>query len=227
MAQYQLVDQLYLAPTAAGAFYAVSSPEDEPIRRLLLALLSHHASPLVDLINLGRWLRVDDEQRALQLLHRAQTLALIQGDRKPSQLSDSGVGRELQDLLPRLSSLGKGLLVDWNGLSLMRCGLNDETAEALSALSADLVSVQLRHYARLKETLHLPIQGWAAVDAYGASRIGAWPLFVGPERLMLVLLGEPRLNQQAFVTLVWVLISRYGLQTETEPRSEDSADVAT
>jgi hypothetical protein len=117
--------------------------------------------------------------------------------------------------------------VDWNGLSLMRCGLNDETAEALSALSADLVSVQLRHYARLKETLHLPIQGWAAVDAYGASRIGAWPLFVGPERLMLVLLGEPRLNQQAFVTLVWVLISRYGLQTETEPRSEDSADVTT
>lgn len=210
MARYQLVDEFYLTPTAAGAFYAVSGLDDEPIRRLLLALLSHHASPLADLANLCRWLGLQDEQRVLQSVHRAQTLALVEGDRKPRELSAFGVGRELQDLLPGLSSSGKGLLVDWNGLSLARCGLSDETAEALSALSADLVSVQLRHYARLKQTLRLPIQGWAAVDAYGASRIGAWPLFVGEQRFMLVLLGEPRLNQQKFVTLVWVLINRYG-----------------
>ena len=95
-------------------------------------------------------------------------------------------------------------------MSLARCGLDDEAAEAPSALSADLVSVQLRHQARLAKSLRLPVQGWAAVDAYGASRIGAWPLFVGDERFMLVLLGEPRLNRQEFVTLVWMLISRCG-----------------
>jgi hypothetical protein len=210
MAEYRLVDQLYLLPTAAGAFYAVADRDDEPIRRLLIALLRHRTSPLADVSRLCQWLEMTDRQGALKVLHQAQTLSLVQGERRPRQVMDFGIGRELRDLLPALSSLGKALLVDWNGLSLARCGLDDEAAEALSALSADLVSVQLRHYARLAKSLRLPVQGWAAVDAYGASRIGAWPLFVGDERFMLVLLGEPRLNRQEFVTLVWMLISRYG-----------------
>jgi len=226
MAKYELVDQLYLTPTAAGAFYAVSGSQDEPLRRLLLALLSHRTSPLADIPSLCGWLDIDDEQACLQILHRAQTLVLLEGNQHPRQLTDFGVGRELRDLLPGLSSLGKGILVDWNGLSLAHSGLDEETAETLSALSADLVSVQVRHYSRLRETLRLPIQGWAAVDAYGASRIGAWPLFIGEQRLMLVLLGEPRLNQQEFVTLVWVLINRYGQQIQADSGTGDTPVVA-
>ena len=120
------------------------------------------------------------------------------------------MGQELHQLLPKLSSTGKGLVVDWNGLSLASSGLDDDTAATLSALSADLISVQERHAGRLSDSLGLATHGWAAVDAYGSSRIGAWPLYVGPERLMLVLLGEPRLNRPEFVALIWVLINAYG-----------------
>lgn len=210
MADYQLVEEFYLLPTAAGAFHAVSGPEDEPVRRLLLTLLREQTSVKVDSKSLADWFGNDNEQHALEQLHRAQTLSLIQGHREPQQAPALGVGQELQDLLPHLSSVGKAMLVDWNGLALSSCGINDETADMLSALSADLIAVQNRHAERLEKNLGLGTQGWAAVDAYGSSRIGAWPLFIGEQRFMLVLMGEPRLNQAEFITLVWVLINRYG-----------------
>jgi hypothetical protein len=209
MSEYELVEEYYLLPTTAGAFYAVSGREDEPIRRLLLVLLKQEKSLQINAVNLCRWLKIDDEQQALAILHRAQTLSLVQGFKEPQQISDSGVGQQLKAILPYLSSIGKALLVDWNGLSLVHCGLDDETADMLSALSADLIAVQTRHAKRLSENLGLGTQGWAAVDAYGSSRIGAWPLFIGDEQFMLVLLGEPRLNQPEFISLVWVLINRY------------------
>lgn len=209
MSEYQLVEELYVLPTAAGAFYAVSGRDDEPLRRLMLVLLKQEKSLQINAENLCQWLEISDEQEALSILYRAQTLSLVQGFKEPQQISESGVGQQLKNILPYLSSIGKGLLVDWNGLSLVHCGLDDATAEMLSALSADLISVQTRHAERLAENLGLGLQGWAAVDAYGSSRIGAWPLYIGNEHFMLVLLGEPRLNQAEFVTLVWTLINRY------------------
>jgi hypothetical protein len=210
MADYQLVEEFYLLPTAAGAFHAISSAEDEPVRKLLLTLLHEQTSVKVDSESLTHWFGTDNEQYALEQLHRAQTLSLIQGYHEPQQAPSLGVGQELQDLLPPLSSVGKALLVDWNGLSLSRSGIDDETATMLGALSADLIAVQNRHAERLEQRLGLGTQGWAAVDAYGSSRIGAWPLFVGTQRFMLVLMGEPRLNRDEFIALVWVLINRYG-----------------
>ncbi|MCU7891095.1 MAG: hypothetical protein KZQ78_05570 [Candidatus Thiodiazotropha sp. (ex Ustalcina ferruginea)] len=70
--------------------------------------------------------------------------------------------------------------------------------------TADLISVQTRHAERLG------VQGWAAIDAYGSSRIGLWPRLVSDEHFMLVLLGEPGLNQPEFIALIWVLINGYG-----------------
>jgi hypothetical protein len=210
MADYELVDEFYLLPTAAGAFYAVSHPKDGPLRRLLLTLLQKQTSIKVDSKSLADWFGKDNQQYGLEQLHRAQTLSLIQGYREPQEVPNLGVGQELQDILPQLSSVGKAMLADWNGLSLSRCGISDETANILSALSADLIAVQNRHAERLETNLGLGTQGWAAVDAYGSSRIGAWPLFIGEQRFMLVLMGEPQLNKMEFIALVWVLINRYG-----------------
>ncbi len=210
MANYQLVEEFYLLPTAAGAFHAVSSPDDEPLRKLLLSLLREETSAKVDGDSLAKWFGDDNQQYALEQLHQAQTLSLIQGYREPQKMPSLGVGQELHDLLPHLSSVGKVMLADWNGLSLSRCGINTETADILSALCADLIAVQNRHAERLEANLGLGTQGWAAVDAYGSSRIGAWPLYIGEQRFMLIIMGEPRLNQAEFITLLWVLINRYG-----------------
>jgi hypothetical protein len=209
-ADFELAPGLYLQPTVAGAYHALSRREATPLRRLILALARHRSSPQADEASVARWLGTTDLQSALATLHRAQTLGLVQGYGEPRELPGLGVGQELNQLLPHLSSVGKALIIDWNGLSLASCGLQPDAADALAALSADLIAVQERHAARLGQQLGLATHGWAAVNAYGSSRIGAWPLYVGDERLMLVLLGEPRLNQPEFLALAWVLINRYG-----------------
>ena len=199
-----------MLPTAAGAYYALSRCEDSALRRLILALLRHDASPLATNESVAAWLGLSDVAASLAHLERAQALGLIQGFREVSKLPGVGVGDELHQLLPPLSSVGRALLVDWNGLALASCGLDVDAADALAALSADLIAVQLRHAARLAQHFGLDRHAWAAVDAFGSSRIGAWPLYVGAERLVLVLLGEPCLNQSEFLTLAWLLINRYG-----------------
>ncbi|HHJ19475.1 MAG TPA: roadblock/LC7 domain-containing protein [Gammaproteobacteria bacterium] len=209
MQNYQLTDNYYLLPTAAGAFYAVSSQEPDTMRQLMLSLLKQKTTPLVDLGQLAHAIGVKTEQTVLELLHRAQTLSWIQGFKTPKHLPESGMSQIMPKLLAPLSSVQKSLLVDWNGFPIAEYGLDDETATALSALSVDIASVEARHAERLRQTLGVSTQGWAAVDAYGSSRIGAWPLFVGEQRFLLVLQGEPKLNQPEFITLIWLLTERY------------------
>ena len=209
-AEYQLAEDLYILPTPAGAYFAVSSPHKTRVRRLLRALLKYRSSPHVDTEFICKCLETDNEQEALEVLHRAQSLAWIEGYTEPRDVPGLGVGQGLNELVPRLSSVGKGLIIDWNGLSLARCGIDEATADTLAALGADLVGVQERHAERMAEQFGQATHGWAAVDAYGSSRIGAWPLYIGDERVLLVLLGEPRLNDPAFLALVWLLIESYG-----------------
>ena len=208
--KYELAGDLYILPTPAGAYFAVSSPEDSRIRRLLLALLRHRSSPHITPEYLCQVLATDDEQEALEVLHRAQSLAWVEGYEEARDLPALGVGKDIHQLVPRFSSVGKGLIIDWNGLSLSRCGINEATADTLAALAADLIGVQERHAERMAKHLGQASHGWAAVDAYGSSRIGAWPLYIGDKRILLVLLGEPRLNDPSFLALVWLLIENYG-----------------
>ena len=101
-------------------------------------------------------------------------------------------------------------MIDWNGLPISSSGLDDDSVSVLSALSADMISVERRHADRLQNAFGLSNQGWAAVDTFGSSRLGAWPLYVGEHRFMLVVLGEPQFRRDEFVELVWTLISRHG-----------------
>ena len=77
--EFELAGDLYILPTPAGAYFAVSSAEDSRVRRLLLALLRYRSSPHVDTEFLCRCLDTTDAQEALEVLHRAQSLAWIEG----------------------------------------------------------------------------------------------------------------------------------------------------
>ena len=209
MDNYQLVDNFYLQPTATGIFHAVSEDEKDRQRSFLLQLLQGTETPRVDLENLCKWYEAEDEQEALDLLYEAQNFAWVQGFASPRELPSQGTGKALPKLLENLSSVHKALLVDNNGFALARCGLDTETGDTLAALTADIAAVQARHSKRLAKALGIATQGWGAIDAFGSSRIGLWPLFVGRQRLTLVLLGEPRLHHDDFVTLVWLLANRY------------------
>lgn len=210
MSSFKLDESLYIQPTPRGSFYAVTEKNDEALRRFLIELLKEDPVPQLSESALSRLCVGETQEAGKALLFQAQTLSLVQGVETPDDLSGMGIGKALPDLLEELSSVDKALLVDEMGFSLARAGINADEAETLSALSADLSALQKRHASRLAGNLSLFSQGWGAVDAFGSSKVAMWPLFIGDAQFSLVVIGEPRLNNPAFTSLVWRLMSRYG-----------------
>ncbi len=210
MTEYQLADNLYIAATPAGAYYAVSGPEDDPSRQLLRALLRLEATPPLSLNGLQEWTGSDDGNESLELLYHAQTLGWLEGVDQQRTAPTGALEDIVPDLLPALSGSGKALLADDQGFYVSSQGFAHETAEELSALSADIASLHDRHRGLLRNNLGLGTGAWALIDAAGNSQVGFWPLFVGDQRFVLAVGGMPHLNQSALTSLVWVLSTRYG-----------------
>lgn len=218
----ELREGRYLAATPAGAYLATQQAADEPARRLLLALLSADGTPPLSDAALAAWsgLPADD---ALELLARMQKMALVEAFASPRTPLPGSLELLLPVLLAQLSSSGRALLADGQGFYLATAGFPHESAEELSALSADLASLHERHGRLLRNNLSMMSSNWALVDAAGNSRIGFWPLFVGKQRFALVLAGLPRLNQPAFVELVGALARRYATVSEAIPVGRKAA----
>jgi len=211
MAEYQITENCYLLPTPAGAFYATADHSDEPARRLLLALISAEQSPLLSVPQLCKWTGIKNQEDVLELLYRVQKLGWIQGDDQPRQAPAGTLERTLPEMLAGFCSSGKALLADNMGFYLACHGFSHETAEELSALSADLSSLYKRHQGLLKNNLGQNSAAWAIVDAAGNGQLGFWPLHIGRQRFVLVLSGVPQLNQFNFVEMIWALSKRYNI----------------
>ncbi len=222
MQDYQLHQDTYLAPTPGGAFYCSASPQEDPARRLLQALFSMPASPRADSSQLEHWTGKQEED-AIQLLYLMQQETLIQGLEQPRICPEGPLEEVLPFLLPALSGEGKALLADDQGFYVASSGFPHESAEELAALSASLGLLHERHRRLLNNNLGYQASAWTLGDAAGNSQVGFWPLFIGDQRFSLVIGGLPRLNQNAFTQLVWVLGSRYGdrASAHNEPDQRD------
>jgi len=206
---YQLSDNVNVLPTPAGAYFCVSDDSDVPARRVLQALLKQPTSISLSADQLKIWSGLDDDE-ALALLYRMQTLGWLQGAEHQQTAPSGSFEDVLPEILSGLSDSGKVLLADEQGFYLSSQGFPHETAEELSALSADLFSLYGRHQGLLKNNLGLETSAWAVVDAAGNGQVGFWPLWVGKHRFVLVIKGVPLLNQVALMKLIWVLSIRYG-----------------
>ncbi len=209
MTRYQLQENIYVLPSPAGAYYAVTRPEEEAPRRLLRSLLKSKNSPLLSVEGVRHWSGIEDDDSAMELLSHIQALGWIEGSDAPLSPPEGRLEDILPDLLAPLSGNGKVLLADEQGFYLSAQGFPHETAEELSALSADLATLHERHAGLLKNNLGLRSNAWAVVDAAGNSEVGFWPMYVGTQRFVLVVGGMPRLNQPAFTRLIWALSIRY------------------
>jgi len=206
---YSLVEDLFIQPTPAGCYYALSTPAKTPERQLLRTILQRDPLPALTGDDLQRWSTLDDPEQALALLHRLQSLHWVQGFREARSCPQ----QPLESLLPRLlhsfSSQNKALLADHQGFYLASSGFPHEVAEELSALSADLANLHERRVGVLQNNLGLNSSAFAIVDSAGNSRLGFWPLYIGALRFVLVVSGMPQLNHPDFVTLTWLLSRRY------------------
>ncbi|BCX89456.1 hypothetical protein MIN45_P1829 [Methylomarinovum tepidoasis] len=192
----------YALPTPAGAYYAVSTAESDPPRRLLRLLLSQTESPRLSPEKLPQG--CDRE-----CFERIQRMGWLQWLAEPLTVMEQPLETILPELLAPLSDGGKVLLADAQGFYIGSNGFPHETAEELAALSADFLGLQQRYRGVLQGNLHLNAEAWGIVDAGGHTRLGVWPLHIGKHIFALVMTGIPHFNHPDFVQLVWTLMTRY------------------
>lgn len=206
---FSLQQDAYVLPTPAGVFYAASNPQKDTARSLIFKLLSKETSQKITENTLTDITNTQSEQDSLELLYRLQSLNWIQRESSSRNAPEGTLVDMLPKLLPALSHSNKALLSDPQGFYLATHGFSHETAEELSALSADLAALHDRHQGLLRNNLGLNSSAWAIVDSSANGHIGFWPLYIGSHRFVLVLAGMPQLNHPSFINLIWALNKRY------------------
>ncbi len=211
---------LFLEPTPAGAYFATSAKNEEPARGLLLGILNERSLPILDSTRISLWSGLQQKE-SVELVHRLQELGWLSGQERTLTAPEGPLEKVLPGMLRQVSAEGKALLADDQGFYLSTSGIAHETAEALSAVSADLGSTYERHQRLLVNNMGVRDQAWTLSDAAGNSKLGFWPLHIGPQRFVLVIQGRPTFNQPAFRDLVWVLAIRYSKQLQIKDHKND------
>ena len=224
MNKYELIDEKHVLPTPAGIYYATSSNQSEVTRKLLLAMVSQSESQRLTMENLCGQIKMDEDS-ALETLHRMQRLGWLETHEQAQQAPSGSIEDIFPPLLRALSSTGKTLLADQQGFNLASNGFTHEAAEELSALSADIASLRLRHGNLLFKNLSIKTHAFGLVDAAGNSQLGFWPLYIGDSYFTLAMSGVPRFNQSDFTNLVWALTHRYATSV-FEPSSLNNDSTA-
>lgn len=198
---------LLLWPTPAGAYYAVQSTKKDAASRYILQLLAQQQTPVLDDTQLT--LLDDDKELALNKLYHLQNMGYLQAIEAPVVYDKQPLQEILPAMLSKICSNGKAVLADEQGLYLSQVGFAHESAEELSALSANLHAVQERHQKLLQNNLGINSSAWGLIDPVGNSQLGFWPLFFAVDKFTLILSGMPRFNHPSFVSIVARLAMRY------------------
>ena len=206
----QLNSVLYANVSPAGAYYVVSNKEQNTSRAFLSSVLIHGVQEPLTTDNLLAWSECQDTETALSLLYRLQRLEFIYGTEKPRQVDTSNLEQRLPGILKQLSGTGRALLADENGLYYAGVGFDHESAEEISALAGDVVTLSERHSSLLKNNLDLNPNAWSVCDPTGQSELAFFSLFFNENNFMLVTGGKPQLQNSSFVDLVEILYHRYG-----------------
>ncbi len=212
MGALKLAKDVFLLPTPSGAYYAVSTEKMDKTRRFLNNLFIQPVTPKLTVEQMIALSGGEDEDKALELLRHCQKLGWVQGIDKALSAPKNSLEDILPDLLKNISETGKVLLADDQGFYLACSGFTHETAEELSALSAELGIVHKRRSGLLFNNLGLGSQAWSIVDAFGNSQIGFWPIFIGKHRFVIAISGIPHFNQKQFIDLIWALSMSYAIK---------------
>lgn len=140
-ATLSLQSNLYPRITPAGAYYAVSSQAPSASRTLLYGLLRASTTETVSTEKLLAWADTNDINTALNLLYRLQRLEFLYGDEQPAGEEFNMTDEQLPELLEQLSSVGKALLADGNGLYFANAGFHHEAAEEVGVMASEVAAL--------------------------------------------------------------------------------------
>jgi hypothetical protein len=206
MSEYQLTQDVHIIPTPLGAYCAASTPEPDAARALILGMMANETTQKVSLETVRKYVGKNDP---LQLLYWMEKSKWIVGRVESDTLSARHIESDLPFLLSQLSSEGTALLADHEGFFLVNAGFARELAEELAIFAAEISRIQGKYSALIRNKLRLGSLAMAVTDSGGNSELGCWPLYIGKHHFMLVISGIPRLDQPAYLHLVWALCRKY------------------
>ncbi|MBV1928216.1 MAG: hypothetical protein KUG81_01725 [Gammaproteobacteria bacterium] len=202
----------HLHITSAGAYQCITSDGTDPASKILKSILGHRVCPPVSAELIEEWDGLD-MTAANEIIARMESIHWLESTDTAKTVDEGKLEDILPTILQPLSASSKVLLADGLGFYISAVGIPHETAEELSALSADLSILSDRHKALLQGNLNFNSSNWALVDAGGFGQISFWPLRIGKEMFYLVIIGMPELERAEFAQLVWVLHTRYASST--------------
>jgi len=198
----------YLQVTPSGAYYATVNSQSDDARALLLQLMSSDA-PIAYSSEIFAELADLDKDMADALFQKLIARRFLVLSDNPAEPVSGSLETILSKVLPVLSTTGKVVLGDDQGFCLGSSGFDQDHADSLAALAADLISMHHRHHQLLNRDLELMGQSWGLLDPVGNSLLGTWIIHVGSQMFALVIHEQPNLNQHQFVELLSALASRY------------------
>lgn len=204
----------YLHITPAGAYQCTSTDGTDPASTILARLLGYRTCPPISAELINDWIATD-MPAADKIIARMESIHWLKCVNTPQSVDEGKLEDILPAILKPLSSDSKVLLADGQGFYISAVGIPHETAEELSALSADLSLLSDRHQGLLQGNLNFGSNNWALVDAGGFSQLSFWPLRIDKEVFYLAIIGMPQLERSEFAQLVWILHTRYASSTNS------------
>ena len=204
----------YLHISPAGAYHCTTNDSDDPANKILSHVLGYRTCPPISADLIESWTGLDMHS-ANNIIARMESIHWLESIDAPRTVDDGKLEDILPAILQPLSADSKALLADGQGFYISAVGIPHETAEELSALSADLSLLSDRHQGLLQGNLNFNSSNWALVDAGGFGQISFWPLRIGQELFYLVIIGMPKLELAEFSQLIWILHTRYASSTNS------------
>lgn len=182
--------------------YAVQSPEQNPARRLMIAMMYHAARFAFTPQQLAEISHVGDAGLALRLLSRLQQQQFLLA--KAEQNSDEFAvsDQRLQAHLGCINRSGKAILADAHGFCLVSAGFDSDKVDSLAGLCAKF---------NLTGTLTND-----AINVLQSNRLvfrehSFFSLFVGEQRFTLLSVGPLYSENYALTHVISILVQRFGV----------------
>jgi hypothetical protein len=204
----KIKEKLYLSPTAKAVYQVLMCMTEHEYGDLIKDLLKLPGTPLLTEDFLLDWLSMDDAEQAVKLLQELNQTGLVKGVKDKRMLPDLPSDVALTECVKNLSDDGVMLAND-QGFYLVNEGFNQEDAEQIAAMAAELFTFHKKRVTPLVEKGLVESEVWSMLNYQGRLSLSFWPIKTTSESFTLVIKGAVKFNQDSLVELARLLMNKY------------------
>lgn len=204
----KLKENLYLTPTAKAVYQVMMCMTEHEHGALIKALLMFPETPRFTEDFLLQWLPVNDVKEAVALVQKLNQQGLVKGITEKRELPNLPSDVALTECVKNLSDEGVMLAND-QGFYLVNEGFEQEDADEIAAMAAELFSFHKKRVSPLVEKGLIESEVWSMLNYQGQLSLSFWPIKTVTESFTLVIKGAVKFNQDSLVDLARLLMNKY------------------